>query len=49
MRLEHDANVNRWPAFTAGVHDGNIAIKQENAELRLVTEPSPVLPMMIRF
>lgn len=38
MRLEHDASVNRWPAFSAGVHAGNIIIKQENAELRFVTD-----------
>lgn len=38
MRLASEADVNTRPAFTVGVHSGNIAIKQENAELRFVAD-----------
>jgi two-component sensor histidine kinase len=38
MSLASEANVNTWPSFNARAHAGNIAINEETAELRFVTD-----------
>jgi two-component sensor histidine kinase len=38
MRLASEANVNAWPTLRAGLHVGNIANRQVNAELHFATD-----------